>query len=339
MTVSSEPPSQTADISGTFAIGGELTVHRLGFGAMRLPGVRGEPRPSAAREILREAVRLGIDLIDTAQAYGRSEELIADALHPYPEGLVIATKGGLRRGGHPDGRSERLRADCEGSLRRLRLNTIDLWQLHRIDPEVPLEEQLGAIRELRDEGKIRFVGVSEVSVDELRPPRELRQGRVARARRATSQLKSPALLTATTAALPTKSTASTAITTSRVQPGLAGAEAGPQASSMRLLQRQLRAAAAAGGAALADRLRALLKRLGEPAAEGAGGLGRAAGSHRQDALPAALRVPRQLRKHEGEHEEQDAEDDDANVDHGDMAYPLLATEHHLVDRLQQTGRC
>ena len=173
MTVSSEPPCQTAHMSGTFAIGGELTVHRLGLGAMRLPGVRGEPRPGAAREILREAVRLGIDLIDTAQAYGRSEELIADALHPYPEGLVIATKGGLRRGGHPDGRPERLRADCEGSLRRLRLNTIDLWQLHRIDPEVPLEEQLGAIRELRDEGKIRFVGVSEVSVDELRRARRL----------------------------------------------------------------------------------------------------------------------------------------------------------------------
>ena len=140
---------------------------------MRLPGVRGEPRPGAAREVLREAVRLGIDLIDTAQAYGRSEELIADALHPYPEGLVVATKGGLRRGGHPDGRPERLRADCEGSLRRLRLNTIDLWQQHRIDPEVPLEEQLGAIRELRDEGKIRFVGVSEVSVDELRRARRL----------------------------------------------------------------------------------------------------------------------------------------------------------------------
>jgi len=123
--------------------------------------------------MLREAVRLGIDLIDTAQAYGRSEDLIADAQHPYPEGLVIATKGGLRRGGDADGRPERLRADCEGSLRRLRLDTIDLWQLHRIDPEIPLEEQLGAIRELRDEGKIRFVGVSEVSVDELRCARPL----------------------------------------------------------------------------------------------------------------------------------------------------------------------
>jgi len=159
--------------SDTFAIGGELSVHRLGFGAMRLPGVRGEPRPGAAREVLREAVRLGVDLIDTAQAYGRSEELIADALHPYPKGLVIATKGGLRRGGHPDGRPDRLRADCEASLRRLRLDAIDVWQLHRIDPEIPLEEQFGAIRELRDEGKVRFVGVSEVSVDELRRARQL----------------------------------------------------------------------------------------------------------------------------------------------------------------------
>jgi aryl-alcohol dehydrogenase-like predicted oxidoreductase len=172
MTAPAERPPP-AHASGTFAIAGELSVHRLGFGAMRLPGVRGEPRPSAAHGMLREAVRLGVDLIDTAHAYGRSEELIAEALHPYPEGLVIATKGGLRRGGHPDGRPERLRADCEASLRRLRLDTIDLWQLHRIDPEIPLEEQFGTIRELRDEGKIRFVGVSEVSVDELRRARRL----------------------------------------------------------------------------------------------------------------------------------------------------------------------
>jgi aryl-alcohol dehydrogenase-like predicted oxidoreductase len=123
--------------------------------------------------MLREAVRLGVDLIDTARAYGRSEEFIAEALHPYPEGLVIATKGGLRRGGHPDGRPEQLRADCERSLRLLRLDTIDLWQLHRIDPAIPLEEQFGAIRELRDEGKIRFVGVSEVSLAELGRARRL----------------------------------------------------------------------------------------------------------------------------------------------------------------------
>ena len=173
MPVSPEKRPPRAHASGTFALGGELSVHRLGFGAMRLPGARGEPRPRAAREMLREAVRLGVDLIDTAHAYGRSEDLIAEALHPYPEGLLIATKGGLRRGGNPDGRPERLRADCEDSLRRLRLETIDLWQLHRIDPEVPLEEQFGAIRELRDEGKIRFVGVSEVSVEELRRARQL----------------------------------------------------------------------------------------------------------------------------------------------------------------------
>jgi pyridoxine 4-dehydrogenase len=163
-----------ARASGTFAIGGELTVHRLGFGAMRLSAAWDEREsPGASREMLREAVRLGVDFIDTAHAYGRSEEIIADALHPYPEGLVIATKGGLRRGGHPDGRPERLQADCEDSLRRLRLDRIDLWQLHRIDPAIPVEEQFGAIRELRDEGKIRFVGVSEVTAGELERARRL----------------------------------------------------------------------------------------------------------------------------------------------------------------------
>lgn len=124
--------------------------------------------PKASRDLLREVVRLGVDLIDTAHAYGRSEELIADALHPYPDGLVIATKGGL-----PDGRPARLRADCEESLRRLRVDTIDLWQLHKPDPAVPLDDQLDTVRELRDEGKIRFVGVSNVSADELRLAREL----------------------------------------------------------------------------------------------------------------------------------------------------------------------
>jgi pyridoxine 4-dehydrogenase len=174
MTAPSRQTSAPAHASGTFAIGGELTVHRLGFGAMRLPGMMGEPaKMSAPREILREAVRLGVDLIDTAHAYGRSEELIADALHPYPEGLLVATKGGLGPGGNPDGRPERLRAECEASLRRLRLDTIELWQLHRIDPEIPVEDQFGAIRELRDEGKIRFVGVSEVSLSELDRARQL----------------------------------------------------------------------------------------------------------------------------------------------------------------------
>jgi pyridoxine 4-dehydrogenase len=174
MTAPSRKTSVPAHASGTFAIGGELRVHRLGFGAMRLPGMMGEPaRMGAARELLREAVRLGVDLIDTAHAYGRSEELIADALHPYPEGLVIATKGGLRPGGHPDGRPERLRADCEASLRRLRLDTIDLWQLHEPDPEISLEDQIGTIRELRDEGKIRLVGLSNVSADQLDQVRRL----------------------------------------------------------------------------------------------------------------------------------------------------------------------
>jgi pyridoxine 4-dehydrogenase len=165
--------SPEGSVPSTFAIAGELTVHRLGFGAMRLREAWGEPGPDASSTILREAVRLGIDFIDTARAYGRSEELIADALHPYPEGLVIATKGGLGRGGIADGRPEKLRADCEQSLRTLRLETIDLWQLHRVDPEVPLEEQLGTVRELRHEGKIRFVGLSEVSLDELARAGEL----------------------------------------------------------------------------------------------------------------------------------------------------------------------
>jgi pyridoxine 4-dehydrogenase len=156
-----------------FAIGGELSVARLGFGAMRLPGIRGMRDDARAHELLREAVRLGIDLIDTAHAYGPSEELIAGALHPYPDGLVIATKGGLGPDFLPDGRPAKLRADCEESLRRLRLDTIDLWQLHEPDPAIPLEEQLGTAIELRDEGKIRFIGLSNVSAGELRRARAL----------------------------------------------------------------------------------------------------------------------------------------------------------------------
>ncbi len=162
--------------SGTFNIGGDLPVHRLGFGAMRItgPGVWGEPRdPAEAHRVLRRAVELGVNLIDTADAYGPevSERLIAEALHPYPKGLVIATKGGLTRSGPekwaPVGRPEYLRQCVELSLRRLRVDRIDLYQLHRIDPKVPAAETLGALRELQVAGKIRHIGLSEVSVAEI----------------------------------------------------------------------------------------------------------------------------------------------------------------------------
>src|SRR5213080_1052217 len=145
--------------SGTFAIGGDLPVHRLGFGAMRITGkgIWGEPRDhDEAIAVLRRAVELGITLIDTADAYGPevSEKLIAEALHPYPDDLVVATKGGLVRPGpgrwDPDGRPEHLREACEGSLRRLRLDRIDLYQLHTVDPKVPLEQSLEAIATLRE---------------------------------------------------------------------------------------------------------------------------------------------------------------------------------------------
>jgi pyridoxine 4-dehydrogenase len=168
-------PKQPIHASGTFAIG-DLTVHRLGYGAMQItgPGVWGPPKdPAEAVRVLRRAVALGVDLIDTADSYGPyvSEELIREALHPYPEGLVIATKAGLTRTGpnqwHPVGRPEYLRQECEMSLRRLGLDRIDLFQLHRIDPKVPAEEQFGLLRDLQKEGKIRHVGLSEVSVAEL----------------------------------------------------------------------------------------------------------------------------------------------------------------------------
>jgi len=172
----------SARASGTFDIGGDLTVNRLGFGAMRLTGdgVWGEPNdPAECRRVLRRAVELDVNLIDTADAYGPevSERLIAEALHPYPEDLVIATKGGLTRSGpnhwHPNGRPAHLREACEGSMRRLRLERIALYQLHRPDPEVPLEESLGALIELRDEGKISHIGLSNVTVDQLRRALEL----------------------------------------------------------------------------------------------------------------------------------------------------------------------
>jgi len=174
MTDTSDQPIAAA--SGTFDIGGELTVHRLGFGAMRLtgPGIWGEPDdPDECRRVLRRAVELGVNFIDTANSYGPevSERLIAEALHPYPDDLVIATKAGLERPGPgqwvPNGDPEYLKSECEGSLRRLRLDCIPLFQLHRIDRNVPLEEQIGALIELRDEGKIRFIGLSEVSVSQL----------------------------------------------------------------------------------------------------------------------------------------------------------------------------
>jgi pyridoxine 4-dehydrogenase len=164
----------------TFSIGKDLPVHRLGYGAMQLPGpgVWGEPAdPENARRVVRAAVEQGVDFIDTADSYGPevSERLIAEALHPYPEGLVIATKAGLTRQGPgiwtPVGRPAYLKQQVELSLRRLKLERIDLIQLHRIDAEVPLADQLGAFRELQDEGKVRHIGVSEVSVAELEQAR------------------------------------------------------------------------------------------------------------------------------------------------------------------------
>jgi pyridoxine 4-dehydrogenase len=165
-----------------FAIGGDLEVHRLGFGAMRITGrgIWGPPDdPDEARRVLRRVVELGIDLIDTADSYGPevSENLIAEALHPYPDGLVIATKGGLTRSGPGqwprDGRPEHLKEACEGSLRRLRLERIDLYQLHSPDNRVPYEDSVGALKELQDEGKIKHIGISNVSVDELHQAREI----------------------------------------------------------------------------------------------------------------------------------------------------------------------
>jgi aryl-alcohol dehydrogenase-like predicted oxidoreductase len=165
-----------AAASGTFLLGGDLPVHRLGFGAMRLTGegIWGEPDdPEECRRVLRRAVELGVNLIDTANSYGPevSERLIGEALHPYPDDLVIATKAGLERPGPwkwvPNGDPDYLKRECEGSLRRLKLDCIPLYQLHRIDPKVPLEESLGAFIELRDQGKIRHIGLSEVNVEQL----------------------------------------------------------------------------------------------------------------------------------------------------------------------------
>jgi len=165
-----------AQKSGEFSIGNDLRVHRLGYGAMRITGkgIWGEPADRAeAIRVLRRAVELGIDFIDTADSYGPhvSEEIIAEALHPYPAGLVIATKGGFDRPG-PDkwvenGKPEHLRSACEGSLRRLRLERIDLYQLHRIDPKVAAEDQLGTLKDLQAQGKIKHIGLSEVNVRQI----------------------------------------------------------------------------------------------------------------------------------------------------------------------------
>jgi pyridoxine 4-dehydrogenase len=164
----------------TFRIGGVLEVRRLGFGAMRLtgPGIWGEPRDhDEAIRVLRRVVELGVNFIDTADSYGPdvSERLIAEALYPYPSDLVIATKGGFTRPG-PDqwvenGRPQHLRAACEGSLRRLRVDRIDLYQLHRIDPKVPVDDQIATLAALQAEGKIRHVGLSEVSVSQIKHAR------------------------------------------------------------------------------------------------------------------------------------------------------------------------
>jgi pyridoxine 4-dehydrogenase len=174
-----EVRAATADpaaAAGTLTIGGDLNVNRMGFGAMRLTGdgIWGEPKdPAQARQVLHRAVELGVNFIDTADAYGPNvdEELIAATLYPYPRGLVIATKGGHTRPGPgqwvPDGRPEHLRAACEGSLKRLKLERIDLYQFHWIDPKVPLEDSIGELARLKKEGKIRHVGVSNFKADEL----------------------------------------------------------------------------------------------------------------------------------------------------------------------------
>jgi aryl-alcohol dehydrogenase-like predicted oxidoreductase len=171
----------TDENAGTIALG-DRTVRRLGFGAMRItgPGIWGPPADhDEAIAVLRRAVELGVDLIDTADSYGPdvSEELIAEALHPYPDDLLIATKGGLTRTGPNqwprDGRPEHLREACEGSLRRLRLDAIDLYQHHSPDSNVPYEHSISALKELQDEGKIRHIGVSNVSVDQLETAREI----------------------------------------------------------------------------------------------------------------------------------------------------------------------
>jgi pyridoxine 4-dehydrogenase len=171
-----------ANASGTLAIGKDLNVNRLGYGAMRITGkgIWGEPKDlETARKVLRRAVELGVNFIDTADSYGPevSERLIGEALAPYADGVVIATKAGLTRQGPdkwlPVGRPEYLQQEVEMSLRRLKLERIDLWQLHRIDPEVPVEESLGVIKKMQEQGKIRHVGLSEVKPHEIDQARKV----------------------------------------------------------------------------------------------------------------------------------------------------------------------
>ena len=180
--MTTETATRPADASGTFALGGDLPINRLGYGAMQItgPGVWGDPAdPDEAVRVLRRAVELGVDFIDTADSYGPfvSENLIRKALHPYADDLVIATKAGLTRSGpgdwRPVGRPEYLRQQLELSLRHLGLDRIDLYQLHRIDAKVPLADQIGALLEFQQEGKIRHIGLSEVSVEQLAQAREI----------------------------------------------------------------------------------------------------------------------------------------------------------------------
>lgn len=174
--------TRPAEKSGTFKLGGDLPIHRLGYGAMQLtgPGIWGPPKDRAeAVRVLRRALELGVDFIDTADSYGPyyNEEIIAEALHPYAKGVVVATKAGLVRTGpnewHPVAAPKYLRQELEMSLRRLKLERIDLYQLHRIDPKVPVEESLGELKALQKEGKIRHIGLSEVSVPELERARKV----------------------------------------------------------------------------------------------------------------------------------------------------------------------
>jgi pyridoxine 4-dehydrogenase len=176
-----QPTTQPAAAAGSVRLG-DLTVNRMGFGAMRLtgPGVIGEPAdPESSLAVLRRAVELGVNFIDTAASYGPeiNERQVAEALHPYPDGLVIATKGGLRheRQGEwiRDGRPETLRASCEASLRRLRVERIDLYQLHSVDSTVPIDESVGTLVDLQREGKIRHIGLSNVDARQLAQARQV----------------------------------------------------------------------------------------------------------------------------------------------------------------------